>query len=225
MVSRLKVFGILLSLALLGCVDGDLTVTIRYDRIHGLAKGCRVLFEGQPIGDVDAITYSEDGLFDVTVVIPKEYASSVTEHSRFFITDDPAQEGRKALEMIHLQDGGKKMESGARITGTTRTEFFFGQMRRRFEKGLDQFTEEVDELTDKILKETGKPEFKELQKEFERLLEDMSRSGEAAREKIEKELLPELKEELDALKKKLEKLHEDEKRNAPAPENNDIESI
>jgi hypothetical protein len=208
--AKRQMLGWIFLMLLTGCGTNDPTINIRYDHIHGLTKGSRVIFEGNHIGDVDHIVYVEKGYFDVTVVFLEEYASSVTEHSRFFITDDPEREKQKAVEMIYLQEGGRPLESGAEVTGTTKTTAFLDQMRGRFEKGMEHFSDGMDELSKKILKETETPEFKELQHEFGQLLEEMKRSGETAREKIEKELLPGLKKELEVLRKQLEDLRQKE---------------
>jgi ABC-type transporter Mla subunit MlaD len=39
----------------LGCGGKDLALKIRYDRIHGLEENSRVLFDGNPIGEVTRI--------------------------------------------------------------------------------------------------------------------------------------------------------------------------
>jgi ElaB/YqjD/DUF883 family membrane-anchored ribosome-binding protein len=215
--AKRQMLGWIFLMLLTGCGTNDPTINIRYDHIHGLTKGSRVIFEGNHIGDVDHIVYVEKGYFDVTVVFLEEYASSVTEHSRFFITDDPEREKQKAVEMIHLQEGGRPLESGTEVTGTTKTTAFFDQMGDRFEKGMERFSDGVEDLSRKILKETQTPEFKALQREFEQLMEEMKRSGEAAHEKIEKDLIPRLKEELKALKKQLEELRREEQDAAEMP--------
>ncbi len=222
---RIIMLGWVWLMVLTGCGTDGLTVTIRYDHINDLTKGSRVVFEGTPVGEVQDIVYSEEGFFDITAVFPAEHAASVTEHSRFFITDDPALEGQKAIEMIHLQEGGQPLESGAQVVGTTRTSAFFDQMRERFEKGVGRFSEKMEELSGKIMKETESPEFKELKREFEQLMDEMKRSGEAVRENIEKELIPRLKEELEALKKELEALRKDEKEDAPEHSGEQTETI
>lgn len=198
-----------------GCIQQDLTIIIRFDQIEGLTKGGRVIFEQNHIGDVKEVLYSDEGHYDVTVVIKKEFAPAVTEYSEFFINDDPQQDGKKAVEMIRVQEGGKMLEDGARVEGTTKTSVYYDQMRRHFEKGIDRFTKEFEEFAEKLQKEADKLDFKELEQEFDSLLEEMKRSSEAAREKMEKDIIPKLKKELEELRKRLEKFREDENVKSP----------
>ena len=194
-----------------GCDHQELNFVICFDQIEGLTKGGRVVFEQNHIGDVTEIVYSDDGYYDVTVVIKKEFSPAVTEYSQFFIIDDSRQAGKKAVEMIQVRKGGKMLQDGARVKGSNKTEVFFDQMRQRFQQGIERFGEEFEQFSEKLREEADKLDFKELEQEFDQLLEEMKRSSEAAREKMEKEILPKLKEELEALKKRLEELREDEK--------------
>jgi len=179
---------LLVSLVFLGCKETGLNLKIRYDQIQGLNEGDRVIFEQNHVGQVAGIFYSEEGYYVVDVVIRKDFENAATDHSKFLITWDPEKEGRRAIEITQNPRGGTPLTDGATVIGTTRASPRSNQLWGDFGKTLDDLRKQLEEFADDLSKIPESEEFKKLQKELERLLEEMKKSGDAAREKIEKEV-------------------------------------
>lgn len=201
-----------LFLILFGCKPDGLNLNIRYDQIDGLVKGDRVMFEQNHIGKVAGITYTHRGDYTVAVVIQKDFAASVTEYSRFYITDDPQREGHKAVAMIRIKaEEGTRLQNHTTIEGSTKASAFFEQMVGGFEKrfeaianGFEQFVEELSQFTESEA-------FRNLEDQLKALSDDIKRAGQKARAKIRKQWLPQIEKELEKLRKRLREMgREDE---------------
>jgi hypothetical protein len=127
----------MLILGFCGCKESGLDVTIKYDQIQGLQEGDRVIFEQNYIGEVTRISYSEDGYYTVDVEIRTAFANAGTEHSKFFITDDPKNKGRKAIEIIQARKGGLPLEEGATVEGSSKTSAVFSPTGESLEKKFE----------------------------------------------------------------------------------------
>ena len=201
---------LILFFGFLGCKESGLDVTIKYDQIQGLEEGDRVIFEQNHIGEVTRIFYSEDGYYTVDVEIRRAFANAGTEHSKFFITDDPKNKGRKAIEIIQARKGGLPLEDGARVKGSSKTSPVFTQTGESLEKKFEDIKKGFERLIEELSSLPESQEFKKLQRELERLAEEMKRSGESVREKVEQELLPRLKQEIEKLRERLQKFGREE---------------
>ncbi len=198
---------LLLPLISLGCRADNLNLKIRYDQVHGLQKGDQVIFEQHPIGIVTGVSYRNNGDYLVSVVIKKGSNAVVTEHTRFFIADDPVRQGHKAVEVVQIRPGGSLLKNQATVEGSTRASVFFDQMKSGFgnlKKEFEQFSQELS----KVLESEA---FKKLENELKDLAGEIEQAGKAAREEIEQQWLPRFKQELEKLKERLRKLgREDE---------------
>jgi paraquat-inducible protein B len=199
-----------LLLVFVACHDHGLNIELRYDEIEGLDEGDRVFFEENHMGNVTSTFYMPDGHYMVGVAIKSNFSNATTEHSRFFIIDDPHEDGRKAVEMIQLKKGGLLLQDGAVIVGSTRSSAAFAQMEEGLHRGLEDLETGLEQFIDSLSSAAESDKFKALEKELQRLVEEIARSGKSARDKIEKELLPRLREELDKLRERLRKLGREE---------------
>jgi ABC-type transporter Mla subunit MlaD len=199
-----------LCLAFLGCKEEGTHLKIKYAQIQGLEKENRVLFEQNQIGRVAEVSYEKGGYYLVDVVIANDFAKSLTEHSRFFIIADKGNTGKMAIEMTLDREGGAVLIDGATVEGSTKQSAFIDQMLGDFEKGLEDLKKKFDKFTDDLGKIPESDEFKRLEKELKRITEELKRSGRAAGEKIQKEVLPRLEKELEKLKEKLQKFRKKE---------------
>jgi paraquat-inducible protein B len=200
----------LLAMSFIGCKETGLNLKIRYSQIHNLKEGDRVIFEQNHIGQVADVFYAEDGYYMVDVAIMKNFANAATEHSKFFITSDPLNQGKKAIEITQTSKGGTPLSNGATVIGSARSSAQFNQMLGDFGKALEDLQKQFEEFLDDLRKIPESEEFKKLEKELDDLLEDMKNSGKEAREKIQKEVLPKLKRELEELRERLRKLGREE---------------
>lgn len=202
---------LLLPLSSLGCKADNLNLKIRYDQVHGLQKGDPVIFEQNPIGIVTGVSYRDNGDYLVSVVIKKDSNTVATEHTKFFIVDDPVRQGHKAVEVAQIRPGGSLLKNQVTVEGSTRASVFFDQMMGGFEKGFENLKKEFEQFSQELSKVPESEAFKKLENELKDLAEAIEQSGKAAREEIEQQWLPRLKQELEKLKERLRKLgREDE---------------
>ncbi|MBW1742031.1 MAG: hypothetical protein JRJ47_01185 [Deltaproteobacteria bacterium] len=196
---------LLLPVILWGCKD-VLKIKVRYDKIHGLEKGNRVVFEENQIGAVTGVSYTADGDYLADVAIKKSFANAATEDSKFFIIDDSKNEGKKAIEVTQTKTGGAPLKNGAIVEGSTKSSMLFGDLPEALEKGLEGFQEQLGEVFEGLSTIPESKEFKGLQEELESLGKQMSKSTGSAKEKLEKDVLPQLKEEIEKLREMMEQL-------------------
>lgn len=198
-----KLIALIISLmAITGC-ERELNLRIRYDQIDGLKQEDIVIFEGNQIGAVKAVTYTQDGDYIVAVSIKKEFVNAATEYSKFFISTDPQDSGKKAVEMVQTQQGGTLLQENALIEGSTRGSAFLNTLRDKFGQGIEGFKKEFDKFLEGLKTVPETEDFKKFENELNNLADEMRESGEAVRERLQKEVLPKLREELEMLRKRL----------------------
>jgi gas vesicle protein len=188
-----------------GFFDNPLEFKIRFDQLEGLKEGDRIIFEYNHIGKVSHVSYSKGAYYIADVEISQNFRKAVTENSRFFIITDPGNNRHKAIEMIHLRKGGLLLEGGAVVEGSTRLSALLDHAGGNLEKTMAGLKRYLNQFSEDMRRLPETKEFKKLQRELERLLEEMKRSGSEFREKIQKEVLPRLQEEIEKLKKRLGK--------------------
>jgi len=201
---------LILSFVFLGFKAADLNLTIRFSKIDELKESDRVLFEEKCIGNVTKVFYTKDGNFFVDVMIKKPFTNAATQHSKFFITADPQHEGRKAIEILQLKDGGEPLKDGDTIDGSSEYSALLGLIMDDLGEKLEDLKKQFEKFPDKMKKIPESDEYKKLKKELERLSKEIKRVEEAAREKIQKEILPRLKQEMENLKERLRKFQQKE---------------
>lgn len=189
-----------------GCKESGLHISVRYDDIQGLQEGNRVLFEENEIGTVAAVSYSAGGPYVADLLIRSNFSPAATEYSRFFITADPQDVGKKAVEMIQTRKGGALLKDGATVDGSTEASALFGQASAGAEKGLEDLQNNFGQFLEGLKRLPETEEYKKLEEELARLSEEMKRSGKSVREKIQKDVLPKIREELEKLRERLRSL-------------------
>jgi len=201
---------LILFLVLWGCEEGVVSFKIKYDRIQGLEECARVVFEKNHIGEVTRIFYTQDGYYLVHVAIRKAFANAATQDARFFITEDPRNKEKKAIEIIRTRKGGSLLQDGAMVEGSGKASAVFSQVEQGLERGFEEMGKALEDLFEEFQGVPESEEFKKLEQELERLAEEMKRSGESMREKMEQEWLPSLKQEMEKLRKRLQKLRREQ---------------
>jgi len=198
------------------CRETGLNLNIRFEQAQGIEVKDRVVFEGNHIGSVTKVNYADSGDYIVSVTIQPNFTNTATENSQFFIIDDPQKEPHKAIEVLLTTKGGTLLADGATVTGSVKpspaTELFnqlasgwsigmklFGDQLGDWQKQFESFSKELEKLPDTEA-------YKQLEAEFDRLVEKMKHSGDEVRDTIQKEILPRLEEEMDKMKKRLEQM-------------------
>jgi paraquat-inducible protein B len=197
---------LMLALLLWACKEDALHIKVRYDHIQGLQEGDRVLFQQNHIGAVTGVFYSVDGDYLVDVSIKRHFANAATEDSKFFIIGDPENMGKKAVKVVQTKTAGAPLQDHSIVEGSTRSSPAFGQMSEGLERGLEGFNKQFEQFFDDLRSLPESEEFKKLERELERLAEEMKQASGLAKKEIEKEVLPRLKEEIEKLRERLEKL-------------------
>jgi len=205
MFKRILILSVL-ALTFFGCMGKDLNIKIKYDKIHGLQEGARVFFEENHIGDVKAVSYREDGSYLLEVAIKRDFVSAATDKSAFIIITDPREKDKKAVEMIGAREGGRPLQNGATVNGTTRSSLLFGKVRQNFDRMLHGLKGQFERFTDKLREIPDREEFKRLEREIQGLADELKKAEKAVRDKINEEILPLLKEELNNLRERLREL-------------------
>ena len=204
MVGKVLLF-LLIGVFASGCLESSLDLQVRFDRIDGLKKGDRVLFQGNPIGRVTDASYLKEGYYTADLEIEKNFKEAVTDHSRFFIVADPVNQGTKAIEMLEIKKGGLALKSGTVVNGSTRISAVLEKMGKEFEKGMSVLDKRLDKFSEEMKSLPEKEEVQRFQKEMERLAKEMGEAVLVFREKVQEEVLPRIQKEIEKLKEKLKK--------------------
>jgi hypothetical protein len=194
----------------LGCSSGDLHLKIRFDQINGLKTGERILFEENAIGEVTDVFYEKEGTYLVGVEIDSDFKNAVTGNSQFFIIKDPFTPDSKAIEMVTVKGEGSPLEDGAVVEGATSLSVLLDRMGGDIEKTINDLKKRFKNFSDDLKEIPENKDVKRLQKDLDRLLDEMKRSGTEFRDKVQKDLAPRLQEEIDKLKERLRGLGREE---------------
>jgi hypothetical protein len=195
----------------LACEEQGRYFNIAFDEIHGLAVEDRLVFEGEDIGSVVKISARNAGGYLVHVVIKSDFAGVVTENCLFYVARDSRIQSRNYIKMVELHPGGTPLQEGETIRGSGQPPVFSDEDLGGLAEVFEALTEAFEMLADDFRQIPESPEFKSLEKELEKLTQELKRSGEAARERIEKDILPRIQEEIEKLRRRLKKLKREEK--------------
>lgn len=194
-----------LALAMLcGCGPSELHFKIRFDEIEGLKGGDSILFEGNSVGKVDEVQYTQDGDYLVEVTIQPNFANTATRNSQFFIIDNPQAEGKKAIEIIQEKSGGELLRDGEIVAGSVKPTMFQAVFDR-LQKQARHYQGQMDEDLEKF-KESLRQSSQELEGELENTLDDLSEQFSQFAEEIQK--VPD-SQELKRLEESLNRLAEE----------------
>ena len=205
----------LLAGTVLGFADTNVSLTVKFDQIYGLKNGDQVIFELNHIGDVENVNYGRDGIYSVTVKIRNNFANAVTEHSKFFIIDDPLKEGHKAIEVTLEQTGGIRLEDGAVVDGSSSRSAVLKKLEIDIEKGLAYLKKEFGKFQEQVDKVPESEEYQELKKKLTNLVEQLKLATKETNKKIQKELIPKIIRELDKIENMLRKYGEEKQDESP----------
>jgi hypothetical protein len=187
----------------ISCRSNVIHLNVTYTHLSGLDPEDRVLVEGNKAGTVAEITYLKDGTYVVELKIDKGFAEALTDASAFYVVDDPARQGHRAIEIRVLHDGGALLADGATVTGASEADRLEYLMRKTLMDGVDYFIRQVDRLKQDIERIPDSEAYRQLEKELKDLTSELKRSEKEARERIKREWLPKLEQELEKLRKRL----------------------
>ena len=185
------------------CLSRDIQINLTFDRLSGLAKDDRVIFEDNAMGGVQAVAYNPDGSYTVHADIDKGFAHAVTQYSNFSIVPDPQRSDHKALLVVLSKQGGTPLESGSTVAGVPAENDLFSQLQKDLASGFAFFKKQVERFERDVQQYPESEEYKNLKKSLEDLAAEIERKEKETREKIKREWLPRIQRELDELRQKL----------------------
>ncbi|MFM8331302.1 MAG: hypothetical protein ACKN9T_06405 [Candidatus Methylumidiphilus sp.] len=197
---------LLLLLTLSGCGQ-DLHFKIRYGDIGGLAVGDPVLLDDRPIGKVAAVEPAQPSGHLVEVAIPRAAAAAATHEASFILTPDPDQAGRRRIEMVLANPGGKRIADGEVVEGSYPSllgNFPFGELLRGFGDALRDLRGQVEQFRRDFERLPNSPESRQLQEEWRRLADEIAKAQGAAGDSLQKDILPKLEQEMEGLRRRIE---------------------
>lgn len=197
---------LLLSTGAWGFLDSDLDLKIRFERIHGLQAGDRVFFQENTVGKVETVRYLKEGLYMAEVSIESNFSNAATEHSEFYIVQDPENRGRQAVEVFQKKPGGALLGDGAIVEGASGRSLLLERLAMDIERGLESLKKEFDHLQGDIEKIPESDEYRTLKQQLAELADRLKKAGRETRQKVQEDLLPLLARELEKLKQQLERM-------------------
>jgi len=111
-------FVAILSLLLSGCLERSLSFQLRYEQILGLKQSDFVYFGQNKVGNVEKVSYTEQGDYLVKIKIQKEFKNTATRDSKFFIGYSPEDHKRRAVIVVQEKPGGTLLHKGDIILGS-----------------------------------------------------------------------------------------------------------
>lgn len=193
----------LIAFVMISCRSNVIHLNVTYAHLSGLAAEDRVIVEGNKAGTVADITYVKDGTYVVGLQIEKGFAEALTDASAFYVVDDPARQGHKAIEIRVLHEGGALLADGAVVTGASEADRLEYLMRKTLMDGVDYLARQIDKLKQDIERIPDNEAYRQFEKELKELASELKRSEKEARERIKREWLPKLEQKLETLRKRL----------------------
>lgn len=187
----------------ISCRSSEIHLNVTYTHLSGLAHEDRVIVEGNKAGTVADITYLKDGTYVVGLRIEKGFAEALTDASAFYVVDDPARQGHKAIEIRMLHEGGALLADGATVTGASEADRLEYLLRKTLMDGVDYLARQIDKLKKDIERIPDSEAYRQLERMLKELASELKRSEKEARERIKREWLPKLEQELEKLRKRL----------------------
>ncbi len=171
--------------------------TISFDQVNGLKQNDPVIFEGTPVGQVKKITYTEDAIFLVSVVIGDTFSDCATQDSRFFIGHGPDQTAGMAVIIEQPRTGGKKIPADAVVDGSTKSPAAAAaasmeEMWQAMEKKMADLMAQLETIP-----ETD--EYQALKDAMAELEQKLRASGQKMGDTLKNDVLPLMEEKIKAL--------------------------
>lgn len=231
-----------------GCIlKNNLDFQLRFEKNPGLKADDPVIFEGNQIGTVGKVTYTEKGDYLMQVRVDSEFKNAATVDSRFYIEKTPDHTDKFFLMIEQEKPGGKIIEEGALVQGSLRKSFLnrfisdlttdlqsrLGDLRKEFEKnstkmqsGIENTINSLSAQFQELKKEVGKApereEVRQLRNSLNQLYADMLANEKSIRTKLQQEIIPQIEKELEELKERLQSSGREEE---IAPLESELEKI
>lgn len=186
---------------LAACQPDVLGINVNFDRWSGLTEGDRVLFEKNEAGRVRTIEYKSDGKHSVGLDVRRDFSHALTDHSLFYVIDDPLRSGSKAVDIRISRKGGVPLKDGATVDGVPPAGEMASQWREGLESALQQMERRLQEYGRNLEELPESDAYRHLKQTLREWAAEMEQTGKDAREEFEHRWLPRVRRQLEDLKK------------------------
>lgn len=192
------------AMLMVGCFNSTHDFKLRFTDVQGLKKGDPLYFNESVIGEVEAVEYTDEGLFLVSIALRKEFASAATEASRYYIDTDPETSEQRLIRIVQMEPGGKAIEAGAVVDGHTKYTVLYEQFAHQVGKNIAILESGIQEFLSELQGFPADRQIKALERQLDDIIADLGNMSREMKHKLEQEILPLLKEKIEALRKRLE---------------------
>jgi ABC-type transporter Mla subunit MlaD len=193
-----------------GCFNGTHDFKLRFGDVHGLKKGDPVYFQESVIGEVEAVEYTDAGLFLVSVALQKEFAPAATDASRYYIDSDRERREQKLVRVVQMKPGGEAIEEGAIVDGHTKYAVRYEELANELGKSITILESGISAFLKELQSFPADGQIEALERQLDDLIADLGNMSSEMKHTLEQEILPLLKEKIEALRKQLAKSGKEE---------------
>ncbi len=186
--------------------ESGLDFKIRFEKLDGLEAGAGVIFDGNTVGTVEKVFFTEEGDYIVDVVVKDSFKNAATEFSTFYIVEPPDRSDKAAVEIILARKGGNLIKSGSTVTGSNNAGAVPEQWIDIFKNKMTDIKDRFHELSREFSEIPESEEMRKLEKSLEDLTEDLKKTGDSIRKKLKEDVLDNLEQELEKLRERLKEL-------------------
>jgi ABC-type transporter Mla subunit MlaD len=168
----ISLFALMHALFLFGCFNDSLTFQIRFSEVSGLTRGDRVYFGRNDIGQVETVTYTNQGDYLVEVKVKTEFTNATTEDSKFYIEPNPLNPAAMAVVVEQDRPGGLILKKDSTVLGSIRPGYLnniFEGMKKHAGQAEKQLTESLEGIKKSLNSTT-----EQLDKNLETTIEDFT---------------------------------------------------
>lgn len=145
---------------------------VRFPEVSGLKQEAPVYFGRSEVGKVEKVIYTKQGDYLVEISIAPDFKNAATEDSKFFIDDDPRNQGAKSVTIIQERPGGKILEKDTIVQGSVK-QGFFNEILSGFKKSATAARFGIQDAVQQV-EESLKTSSQQLDKEMVGALDDLS---------------------------------------------------
>ncbi len=204
-------FSAITALVLIGCVGTTHNFKIRFNDIQGLRKNDRVFFDKTTIGEITGVEYADTGNYLVSVAVEDQFSSLPKDSSTFYIDSNPEVEGRKAIRIIQIKDGGNIIAKNTIVEGQSKYVAIYSQITNKFRKNIHVMESEINDFFKGLQYLSESEQIKQIERQLDKILAEIENLSVEMKHKLETEILPRIKEQIEELRRRLEEIGKEEK--------------
>ena len=203
-------FWAMAALVITGC-NSTHDFFIRFNDVEGLKKSDSIIFGNKPIGAVRDVEYTDAGDFLVKAAVDRDFADLPRDSSTFYIDSNPEAEGRKAVIIVQIREGGSKIEQDAIVQGQSKYAALFGRIAGEFRNHVRMLESGIDEFFEGLKDFSADEQIKRIEAELDKLIAQMENLSAEMKNRLENEVLPRIRERIEELRRRLEQMGKEEK--------------